>query len=153
MLQNAEYNKGIPYFVQFRPILHNTRRLTDDILDKYNQYGELVDDLEYQIEQLEELKVDTFDLKMELKLVKDKLMTGNFSVVDIYLEGLKPRIEKQWTSLGKKPKKRELVLLDAKEVESSLAQAQKDREKYQKEANAAAKPASAAPAASTKEKS
>ncbi len=130
MVQNAEYNRGLPYFVNFRPILHSTRRLSDEVLEKYNQYGEVIDDLEYQIEQLEAEKIDTFDLKMELKLVKDKLMTGNFTVVDIYLEGLKPRMEKQWQSLGKKPKKKEIELIDESAVEASLASAQKERDKW-----------------------
>jgi len=133
MIQNAEYNKGMPYFVNLRPILHNTRRLTDEVLDKYNAYGETIDDLGYQIEQLEAEKVDTFDLKMELKLVKDKLMTGNFTVVDIYLEGLQPRMEKQWESIGKKPKKKEIELIDEAELETALDKAQKDREKFEKE--------------------
>lgn len=133
MIQNAEYNRGKPYFVQFRPILHNTRRLSDEVLTKYNEYGEIVEDLNYQIEQLEEEKVDVFDLKMELKLVKDKLMTGNFTVVDIYLEGLKPRIEKQWESLGKKPKKKKVELIDVSEVEESVKSAEKDRDKWEKE--------------------
>ena len=132
MFVNPRYNRGKPYFVNFRPILHNTRRLSDEVLEKYNQYGEAIEDLEYQIEQLEELKVDVFDLKMELKLVKDKLMTGNFTVVDIYLEGLKPRIEKQWQTLGKKPKKKEIKLIDEKDVESSIASAKKDRENWGK---------------------
>ncbi|MFH1290907.1 MAG: carboxypeptidase regulatory-like domain-containing protein [Nanoarchaeota archaeon] len=133
MIQNAEYNKGLPYFVNLRPILHNTRRLSDEILDKYNKYNEVIEDLEFQVEQLEKEKVDTFDLKMELKLVKDKLMTGNFTVVDIYLEGLKPRLQKQWESIGKAPKKREIQLINAKELESSLAKASKEREKWEKE--------------------
>lgn len=133
MIQNAEYNKGLPYFVSFRPILHNTRRLTDEVLDKYNQYNDTIDDLQYQIEQLEAEKVDAFDLKMELKLVKDKLMTGNFTVVDIYLEGLKPRLDKQWETLGKKAKKREIVLINESELESSLAALKKDRQNLKKE--------------------
>jgi len=132
MIQNAEYNKGLPYFVNFRPILHNTRRLTDEVLEKYNQYNDTISDLEYQIEQLEAEKVDTFDLKMELKLVKDKLMTGNFTVVDIYLEGLKPRLEKEWEKIGKKPKKREIKLIDVKELESALLKAKQEREKMAK---------------------
>jgi len=131
MFVNPRYNKGKPYFVNFRPILHNTRRLSDEVLEQYNKYGEIIEDLEYQIEQLEQEKVDTFDLKMELKLVKGKLMTGNFTVVDIYLEGLNPRIEKQWQTLGKKPKKREIELVDTKEIESSLKQAQKGREEFE----------------------
>jgi len=130
MIQNAEYNRGLPYFVTLRPILHSTRRLSDEILEKYKVYNDQIDDLSYQIEQLEALKIDVFDLKMELKLVKDKLMSGNFTVVDIYLEGLKPRLEKQWATLGKKPKKLEVVELDVSELEAALKSAQKDRAKW-----------------------
>jgi len=133
MIQNAEYNHGKPYFVSFRPILHNTRRLSDEELDKYHEYGEIVEDLEYQIEQLKGEKVDVFDLNMELKLVNDKLMTGNFNVVDIYLEGLKPRIEKEWEKLGKKPKKRKVELIGEEEVEKSLKEAEKERKKWEEE--------------------
>ena len=43
----------------------------------------MIDDFESQVDQLDKEKVDIFDLKMELKLIKDKLMTGNFSVVDM----------------------------------------------------------------------
>jgi hypothetical protein len=137
MFQNAEYNRGLPYFINFRPILHNTRRLSDEELEKYNQYNDKVEDLEYQVEQLEELKVDVFDLKMELKLVKDKIMVGNFSVVDIYLEGLAPRVEKQWEKLGKKPKKKVLELADLDEIKKSVEEAKKEREKVENKEKAA----------------
>jgi hypothetical protein len=50
---------------------------------------------------LEKEQVDTFDLKMELKLIKDKIMSGSFSVVEIYLEGLKPRLRRNG-KIGKK---------------------------------------------------
>ncbi|HDK42677.1 MAG TPA: DUF87 domain-containing protein, partial [Candidatus Pacearchaeota archaeon] len=133
MFVNSKYNKGRPYFINFRPILHTTKRLSDSVLDKYNEYGETIDDLEYQIEQLEKEKVDTFDLTMELKLVKNKLMVGNFTVVDIYFEGLKPRIEKQWEKIGKKPKKRELNLVSEKDVTISLKQAKEGRKKFEKQ--------------------
>ena len=36
MFQNAEYNRGRPYFINFRPILHSTRRLPDEELEKYD---------------------------------------------------------------------------------------------------------------------
>jgi hypothetical protein len=132
MFQNAEYNKGRPYFVKFRPILHNTRRLSDEELEKYNKYNDVVDDVEYQIEQLETEKIDVFDLKMELKLIKDKIMTGNFSVVDIYLEGLTPRLKKQWEKIGKTPKKKEIELADIKEIKKSVEEAKKQRSEIQK---------------------
>ncbi len=135
MFQNAEYNRGLPYFINFRPILHNTRRLSDEELEKYNQYNDQVEQLEYQVEQLEELKIDVFDLKMELKLVKDKIMVGNFSVVDIYLEGLKPRISKQWEKLGKTPKKKEIELADLDEIKKSVEDAKKERKKIEDKEN------------------
>jgi len=133
MFQNAEYNRGRPYFINFRPILHNTRRLSDEELEKYNKYNDIVDDLDYQISELEKDKVDTFDLKMELKLVKDKLMTGSFLVVDIYIEGLKPRVEKEWGKLGKKPPKREIKLVDESEIKKSIEEAKKARDKFEAE--------------------
>jgi hypothetical protein len=136
MFQNADYNLGRPYFIHFRPILHNTRRLSDEELEKYNKYNDTVDDLGYQIEQLEEEKIDVFDLKMELKLVKDKIMTGNFSVVDIYLEGLTPRVNSQWEKLGKKPKKRVIKLADINEIKASVEEAKKERAKAEKAAKA-----------------
>lgn len=136
MFQNAEYNKGLPYFINFRPILHNTRRLSDEELEKYNKYNDQIEDLEYQIEQLEELKLDVFDLKMEIKLVKDKIMTGNFSVVDIYLEGLVPRVAKQWEKIGKKPKKKQVELIDIEEIKKSVEEAKKGHEKAASESKA-----------------
>jgi hypothetical protein len=132
MFVNTSYNRGKPYFINFRPILHNTRRLSDEELEKYNKYNEIIDDFDSQVEQLEKENIDTFDLKMELKLIKDKLMTGNFSVVDIYIEGLGPRLQKQWEKIGKKPKKIEKKLVDISEIQKSVEEAKKAREVYEK---------------------
>ncbi len=133
MFVNTSYNRGKPYFINFRPILHNTRRLSDEELEKYNKYNDIIDDFENQIDQLDKEKIDIFDFKMELKLIKDKLMTGNFSVVDIYVEGLGPRLQKQWEKIGKKPKKVEKKLLDLSEIEKSVEEAKKARAVYEKE--------------------
>jgi hypothetical protein len=141
MFVNPRYNKGKPYFIQFRPILHNTRRLSDQVLEQYNKYSETIDDMEYQIEQLEKEKVDAFDLKMELKLVKDKLMSGNFTVVDIYLEGLTPRLDSQWQTLGKKPKKKELELVNTSDVEASIKAAESSRKDWSAEQKKEGEPA------------
>jgi hypothetical protein len=70
---------------------------------------------------------------MELKLIKDKLMSGNFSVVDIYIEGLTPRLQKQWEKIGKKPKKIEKKLVDVEEIKKSVEEAKKARAVYEKE--------------------
>ncbi|RMD46065.1 DUF853 family protein, partial [Candidatus Pacearchaeota archaeon] len=46
MFVNPAHNHANPYFINFRPILHNTRRLPDEELEKYNKYNDIVDDLE-----------------------------------------------------------------------------------------------------------
>jgi len=133
MVQNAEYNKGRPYFINFRPILHGITRVSDEELDNYNKYNIVIEDLDYQIEQLEAENVDIFDLRLELKLALDKVKSGNFNMVDIYLEGLKPRLESQWTKIGKKPKKKIVQLVDEIALKKSLEEAKRAREKYEAE--------------------
>jgi len=147
MIQNAAWNRGNPYYITFRPILHSVERLTDEELSLYNQYNEIADDLEYQFEQLEKDGIDTFDLKLELKLSKDKIKSGNFNMVKIYLEGLTPRVQKIWDKLGKKPKKRELTLIDTSKLKEELEQAKKSREEYEKKAQEAAAQAATTQAA------
>jgi hypothetical protein len=132
MVENPAYNRGKPYFVSFRPLLHNTQRLPDEELEKYNKYNEQIDDLQYQIEQLEELKQDVFDLKLQLKLSLDKVKQGNFNMVEIYLQELIPRVQKMWIKLGKSPKKRELKLIDVKALKEEMKKAEDSRKEYEK---------------------
>ncbi len=133
MFVNTVYNNGRPIFVNFRPILHSVRRLSDEELESYNKYNDIIDDLEYQIDQLEEEGIDVFDLRLELKLALDKVKSGNFNMVDIYLEGLTPRIASEWSKLGKKPKKRVVKLVDEELLRSSLQKAKEERAKYEAE--------------------
>ncbi|MBW2972564.1 hypothetical protein KY359_06010, partial [Candidatus Woesearchaeota archaeon] len=79
--------------------------------------------------QLEELKQDVFDLRLELKLAKDKIKSGNFNMVQIYLDGLTPRVQKIWDKLGKKPKKLEIQLMDAAEIQAAVDKAKEERAK------------------------
>ncbi|MFC1691762.1 helicase HerA-like domain-containing protein [Nanoarchaeota archaeon] len=130
MLQNAEYNKGRPYLVSFRPLKHNITRLTDKDLELYDKYNNSIDDIKYQIEQLKELKQDTFDIELELKLASDKLMEGKFSMVDIYVEGLNSKLKMMWSKAGKTPKKRELKLISEEEIKLDIEIAKRERERY-----------------------
>ncbi len=139
MVQNSSWNRGRPYYVTFRPILHSVVRLADEELDKYNKYNKMVDDLDYQLEQLEKEGQDVFDLKLELKLALDKIKQGGFNMVEIYLEGLKPRIEKIWKTIGKKPKKREVELVSEEEIKKSIKSAEEDSEKAKAEEKAGEK--------------
>ena len=133
MVENSAYNKGNPYFVSFRPLLHEHARLSDEELENYNKYNDIIDDLDYQIEQLEKEKVDVFDLRLELKMALDKVKSGSFNMVDIYLEGLTPRIKAHWEKLGKTPEKRKLKLVSEEELKEEFEKAKKEREKYEKE--------------------
>ncbi|HLG25105.1 MAG TPA: DUF87 domain-containing protein [Candidatus Nanoarchaeia archaeon] len=131
VVQNAAYNKGKPFFVAFRPPLHSTGRISDEELENYNKFNNIIDDLEYQLEQLERLGVDIFDLKLELKLSADKVKSGNFNMVNIYLDGLRPRIQGNWDKLGKEPAKREIKFISESELEEELEKAKKGRKKEQ----------------------
>jgi hypothetical protein len=133
MVQNSSYNKGQPFYVTFRPILHSVARLKDEELEEYNKYNEIIEDIEYQFEQLEELKQDVFDLKLELKLSKDKVKSGNFNMVKIYLDGLTPRIQKIWDKLGKKPKKMEVKLVSEDDLRAELEAAKSAKKDFEEE--------------------
>ena len=133
MIESSAYNNGQPYFVSFRPPLHSLKRLSDDELSNYEKYNKIIEDLEYQIEQLKEQGIDIFDLELELKLAKDKINAGTFNMVSIYLEGLTPRIKAQWDKLGKTPKKKEIKLASEDELEKELEKAKKVNEESRKE--------------------
>jgi DNA helicase HerA-like ATPase len=120
MLQNSAYNRGRPYMIAFRPLLHSTERLGDEELLKYNEYNAKIDDLFYELDQLEKLNIDVFDLKLELKLASDKVATGAFNLVDIYLETLVPRIKSSWEQTGKQPLKREVQLVPQSEIDEDI---------------------------------
>jgi len=130
MLQNSAYNRGKPYFVTFRPILHSVARLSDDEIESYNTYNEQIDQIQYELDQLEELKQDVFDLKLELKLALDKVKSGNFNMVKIYLDGLLPRLKKVWDKLGKAPKKLEIRMVSEAELKEELEKAKQDRKDF-----------------------
>ena len=133
MVQNSSYNKGQPFYVTFRPILHSVARLKDEELEEYNKYNDIIEDIEYQFEQLEEFKQDVFDLKLELKLSKDKVKSGNFNMVKIYLDGLTPRIQKLWDKLGKKPKKMEVKLVSEDDLRAELEAAKSAKKEFEEE--------------------
>ena len=112
----------------FRPLLHEHARLSDEELDSYNKYNDMIDDLEYEIQQLEGVEIDVFDMKLELKMALDKVKSGSFNMVDIYLQGLKPRIKEQWEKLGRTPIKRVVKLVDEAELAEEFAIAKAARE-------------------------
>jgi len=133
MVQNSAYNRGKPYFITFRPIMHSVARLSDEEIEQYNKYNDRISQLSYEMQQLEELKQDVFDLKMELKLALDKVKAGNFNMVQIYLEGLEPRVKKLWEKLGVTPKKVVIKTVSEDVLKAELEKAKADRAKFEAE--------------------
>ena len=66
---------------------------------------------------------------MELKLIKDKIMTGSFSVVQIYLDGLVPRVKKEWEKIGKQPPKMVIELISEEEIQKAISEAKSKHDK------------------------
>ncbi|MBU5689415.1 MAG: DUF853 family protein [Candidatus Aenigmarchaeota archaeon] len=92
MIQNPKYNKGLPWFVSFRPPMHMPHKITDQEMQMYKEYNSRIEKLEQEIEKLEKAGRDVFDLKIELKLAKDKLKKGMFRVAEIYIESLNKKL-------------------------------------------------------------
>ncbi len=92
MMQNPKYNDGKPWFVSFRPPYHNPHKLTDKELETYHKFGRMIEEIERKIEEMEKEGKDVFNLKIELKLAKDRLKQGRFRMAEIYLTGLKKKL-------------------------------------------------------------
>ena len=105
MIQNAQYNRGRPYFVSFRPLFHSMARLVDKVLDRYSKYNQETGELEDKISTLKNAGVDVFDLELELKLTQDNIEKGSFDVVKLYLESLVPRVAEEFSKIDIKKKK------------------------------------------------
>jgi len=93
MIHNPHYNRGRPYFITFRPLLHNPRRLSDKELEMYSKYDRKLELLTTIVKNAKDKGIDVFDLEIELELALDNLKKGEFDIVDMYLESLEPRIK------------------------------------------------------------
>ncbi len=130
MVVNAEFNLGKPYFIAFRPLLHSTRRLSNNELKNYEKYFDIVEDLDYQVEELKKEKVDVLDLELELKLAKSKIKSGQFQMADMYLESLTPKFDDAWKKLGKRVRHFVAKKVEKSEVEKAISEAEKERAEY-----------------------
>ncbi len=121
MLQNAAYNSGRPYFVSFRPLLHDHHKLPDDVLDKYTSYNRRIDDLYDALQKYKLVGCDVFDFELELNLAVENLKRGLFEVVDLYLASLEPKLReyKDNFTVKQKSEMEKLVETDQKFIEKS----------------------------------
>jgi hypothetical protein len=128
MVVNPDYNRGRPYYVNFRPILHAVRRLSPEELDRYYRADDRVEEIKYKLKRLEEKGVDVFDLRIELGLATRKLEEAAFDMVGAYLDSLEPRVEDVCARHGLKGIKREVELRPEKEIKAAQMAAIKERE-------------------------
>jgi hypothetical protein len=102
MIQNPKYNEGRPYFVAFRPTLHEPHKISDIELETYKEYASLLDIIESNIEAMEKAGKDVFELRTELKLAKDKLKKGRFRMAKIYIDSLRKNLNIGEENTGRK---------------------------------------------------
>jgi hypothetical protein len=129
MVVNPDYNKGRPYYVNFRPILHSPFRLTPEELDKYYQVDDRVENVKFKLKKLEEKGIDVFDLRIELGLAQRKLEEASFDMVNAYLDSLEPRVEDMCARHKLKEIKRVIELVPEDEIKKAQMSAIRERER------------------------
>jgi hypothetical protein len=93
MIQNPEYNDGKPWFIKYRPLLHDSFRLTEEELKQYEDYVTTLEDLGKKIETLKSRNIDTYDMELELKLASEKVKIAQMRMAETYIESVKSRIK------------------------------------------------------------
>lgn len=93
LFQNPAYNNGKPWFITFRPLLHDTFRITDEELESYENFKKEIEELRSEIEELKRKKIDTYDMELEINLAEEKTKTGQLRMAETYIESVKSRIE------------------------------------------------------------
>lgn len=102
MFQNSEYNMGMPYFISFRPLLHNPDRLSNEELQLYEKYNSQIDELIRGFKEIKNSGIDVFDLELELNLAQDSIKEGAFGIVDMYMTSLGTRIDEYYNRMQNK---------------------------------------------------
>lgn len=92
MVQNPRYNNGKPWFINFRPPLHNPHKLSDEELDLYNNYTDKLKLIKLELKELKEKGQDVTDFELDYSLANNKLKEGKFKMSEIYIQGLLERL-------------------------------------------------------------
>lgn len=91
LIQNARYNNGKPWFIHFRPPLHNPRKLSEVDLKMYETYTVRIGALKRKIDAVADSALKE-DLVMEYHLAYNKLKEGKFKMAEIYIQSLEERV-------------------------------------------------------------
>ncbi|MCH8519677.1 MAG: DUF87 domain-containing protein, partial [Nanoarchaeota archaeon] len=88
MVQNPKYNSGKPWFINFRPPLHNPHKLSDEDLDKYETFTTSLKKIKLIIKEMKSRGIDVNDYELDYNLANNKLKEGKFKMVQLYMEEL-----------------------------------------------------------------
>ncbi len=94
LVQNPKYNKGKPWFIHFRPPLHNPHKLSEDDLTLYEKFTNILKDVKQQLDSFSE-DDDIEDMKMDYHLAISKLKEGKFKMAEIYIQNLQDELKKR----------------------------------------------------------
>lgn len=94
LIQNPRYNDGKPWFIHFRPPLHNPHKISEEELKQYSTYSVKLDDIEAKLTAAKTAGKDVTDIELELKLTRNKLKEGHFKMVDLYIKSLEDNSKK-----------------------------------------------------------
>jgi uncharacterized membrane protein len=94
MVQNSEYNKGRPYFVEFRPLLHSTDKVTDSQYAEMKKLEGVLFQIGTKLVAFKKAGKKIDDVKVEFDLARDKLKSGNTRMVKSYIESIIGKLKK-----------------------------------------------------------
>lgn len=92
LVQNPKYNNGKPYFINFRPPLHNPHKLSAEDLGLYDTYTTKLKSIRGRIDSIQEAGTDTKDLELDYNLASSKLKEGKFKMAEIYIQGIEEQL-------------------------------------------------------------
>jgi len=93
LMQNAKYNDGKPWFINFRPTYHSPHKITDEMLNLYDKYARMLEEIEVKINLFKKQGKDMANMEIELKLAKTKLKQARFKMCEIYITSLNKGIK------------------------------------------------------------
>ncbi|HLC59103.1 MAG TPA: hypothetical protein VJH34_01105, partial [archaeon] len=77
------------------PLLHSPFALTDDEVNQYVKLNKKVEEIDTKLKDMKSKGTDTYDIEVELNIVKDKVKTAAFKVAETYLDSIQKRIERK----------------------------------------------------------
>ncbi len=124
---NGSLTNPEPYFVAFRPILHNKQKLTPKEIEWHNTQTRVIEDLEYQIVNLSKAGASVAPLTSEISLLKENIKEQEFISVEAGLKALNKKIELYWESVGKEPMHLPLKKIRKEVIKGGIEKSRRER--------------------------